>query len=182
MLKEQMKQISFWLVSVFFVIGGVALSVLYIFGKDLPSASTLLTYSPARTTRIFAHDGELIEEYAIEHRVMARFDKIPHLIKGAFILAEDREFYNHSGISITSLLRAIIENTAKKNWNKKPAGGSTITQQIAKNLLVGNERTIARKIREAIMAFRIEAVISKDKILEIYLNQLYLGKGCYGIA
>jgi penicillin-binding protein 1A len=103
-------------------------------------------------------------------------------VKGAFIISEDREFYNHSGISFYSLLRAIVENTAKKTWNKKPAGGSTITQQIAKNLLVGNARSITRKFREAIMAFRIESTISKDKIFEIYLNQLYLGKGCYGIV
>ena len=182
MLSKQIKRISFWLTRIFFVITSSIFSVLYIFGKDLPSANTLLKYSPPRTARIFANDGELIEEYAKEHRVIVKFDTIPTIIKGAFISAEDREFYNHSGISITSLLRAIIDNTARKNWEKKPAGGSTITQQIAKNLLVGNARTIARKIREAIMAFRIEAIIPKDKILEIYLNHLYLGKGCYGIA
>lgn len=123
-----------------------------------------------------------MEEYAIEHRVIAKFKDIPLIVKGAFIIAEDRQFYNHAGISFQSLLRAIIENTARKSWDKKPAGGSTITQQIAKNLLVGNARKLSRKIREAIMAFRIESCIPKDKILEIYLNQLYLGKGCYGIV
>jgi penicillin-binding protein 1A len=143
---------------------------------------TLLHYSPPVTTKIFSAENDLIEEYAIEHRVIVPFLKIPPIVKWAFIIAEDRDFYEHSGISFYSLLRAIVENTAKKSWNKKPAGGSTITQQIAKNLLVGNERSLARKCHEAIMAFRIESSIAKDKILEIYLNQLYLGKGCYGIA
>ncbi len=156
--------------------------ILYYFGLDLPSELTLLEYSPPRTTQIITRDGELMEEYATEHRVIVKFDEIPAIIKGAFIMAEDREFYQHSGISANSLMRAIIDNTARKAWNKHPAGGSTITQQIAKNLLVGNARTVTRKIREAIMAFRIETTIPKDKILEIYLNHLYLGKGCYGIV
>ena len=182
MLPKRVASLVFYIISIFFVLASAAFAVLYIFGKDLPSDQTLVRYSPPRTTRIFSRDGELIEEYAIEHRVITDLNKIPTIIKGAFIVTEDREFYNHSGISITSLFRAITDNTARKNWTRKPAGGSTITQQIAKNLLVGNARTITRKIREAIMAFRIEAVIPKDKILEFYLNQLYLGKGCYGIA
>ncbi len=182
MLPKRVASLVFYIISIFFVLASAAFAILYIFGKDLPSDQTLVRYSPPRTTRIFSRDGELIEEYAIEHRVITDLNKIPTIIKGAFIVAEDREFYNHSGISITSLFRAITDNTARKNWTRKPAGGSTITQQIAKNLLVGNARTITRKIREAIMAFRIEAVIPKDKILEFYLNQLYLGKGCYGIA
>ncbi|GHT88401.1 penicillin-binding protein 1A [Alphaproteobacteria bacterium] len=142
----------------------------------------MLEYSPPISTKIFSADGDLIEEYALEHRSIVDFDKIPLAIKGAFLIAEDRDFYTHSGISMKSLFRAVVENTAKKSWAKKPAGGSTITQQIAKNLLIGNKRSLTRKIKEAIMAFRIESTIPKDKILEIYLNQLYLGKGCYGIS
>jgi penicillin-binding protein 1A len=157
-------------------------SVFFYYGRDLPSEETLLNYSPPVTTKVYSSENELIEEYAVERRVIIPFQKIPSIVKGAFIIAEDRDFNEHSGISFYSLLRAIVENTAKKSWNKKPAGGSTITQQIAKNLLVGNERSLARKCREAIMAFRIESTISKDKIFEIYLNQLYLGKGCYGIV
>jgi penicillin-binding protein 1A len=134
------------------------------------------------TTKIYSSDNELIEEYAIERREIIKFSKIPLIVKGAFLIAEDRGFYEHFGISLQSLFRAIVENTSKKSWNKKPAGGSTITQQIAKNLLVGNERSLSRKIREAIMAFRIESTISKDKIFEIYLNQLYLGRGFYGVV
>jgi penicillin-binding protein 1A len=156
--------------------------ILFYYGRSLPSETTLLYYSPPVTTKVYSSSDELVEEYAIEHRVIIPFDRIPRVLKGAFIVAEDREFYAHSGISFASLLRAIVENTARKTWNKKPAGGSTITQQIAKNLLVGNARSLTRKFREAIMAFRIESTISKDKIFEIYLNQLYLGKGCYGIV
>ena len=182
MLLRRLRKISFYVVSLLFLFVSVALTVCYYFGLNLPSELTLLNYAPPTTTRLLTQADELIEEYALEHRVIAKFSDIPLIIKGAFIIAEDREFYNHSGISITSLLRAVIENTAKKSWDRKPAGGSTITQQIAKNLLVGNARTLSRKIREAIMAFRIESTIPKNKILEIYLNQLYLGKGCYGIA
>ena len=182
MLFKKLRKISFYFISFLFLVFSISLSICYYFGSDLPSELTLLNYAPPTTTKILTQSDELIEEYAVEHRVIAKFSEIPMIIKGAFIIAEDREFYKHAGISIPSLLRAVIENTAKKSWQRKPAGGSTITQQIAKNLLVGNARTISRKIREAIMAFRIESTISKDKILEIYLNQLYLGKGCYGIV
>ena len=182
MLFKRLRKVLFYVTSFLFVVITTALALCYFYGTDLPSELTLLNYTPPTTTRIFNRTGELVEEYAIEHRVIADFSEIPMIIKGAFIIAEDREFYNHAGISIQSLIRAIIENTANKSWTKKPAGGSTITQQIAKNLLVGNARTLSRKIREAIMAFRIESTIPKDKILEIYLNQLYLGKGCYGIC
>lgn len=179
---QKIRKLGFYFLSFAFIIAVFALSVFYYYGRDLPSEKTLLNYAPPTTTRIFSSEGELIEEYAVEHRLIVNFNDIPLIIKGAFIIAEDREFYSHSGISFQSLLRAIIENTARKSWTRKPAGGSTITQQVAKNLLVGNAKKFSRKIREAIMAFRIEASIPKDKILEIYLNQLYLGKGCYGIG
>jgi penicillin-binding protein 1A len=160
----------------------IVAGVFYYYGRDLPSEMTLLRYTPMVTTRIYSSGGELVEEYAIEHRIPEPFEKIPFTVSGAFIIAEDKDFYNHSGISVSSLLRAVLENTSKKLWQRKPAGGSTITQQIAKNLFVGPTKSVTRKIREAIMAFRIETRIEKNKILEIYLNQLYLGKGCYGVA
>lgn len=182
MLLKRLYAVFFYVISLVFVVAALVFAMLYYFGIDLPSELTLLEYSPPKTSKIVTRDDELIEEYATEHRVIVKFDEMPLVIKGAFINAEDREFYSHSGISISSLMRAIISNTAQKSWTKKPAGGSTITQQIAKNLLVGKNRTISRKIREAIMAFRIENSIPKNKILEIYLNHLYLGKGCYGIS
>ena len=155
--------------------------IFFYYGMQLPNELILLNYSPPVTTKIFSADGVLIDEYAIERRTIAKIEDVPNIIKSAFIIAEDKDFYKHAGISISSLIRAIVENTSKKTWNKKPSGGSTITQQVAKNILVGNKKNISRKIKEAIMAFRIESSLSKDKILEIYLNHIYLGKGCYGI-
>jgi penicillin-binding protein 1A len=181
-LFKRLLRIFFYFFSALFLILVAVAAIFFYYGRNLPSEKILLSYSPPVTTKIYSSENELIEEYAVERRVIVPFQEIPLIVKKAFIIAEDRDFNEHSGISFYSLLRAIVENTAKKSWNKKPAGGSTITQQIAKNLLVGNERSLARKCREAIMAFRIESTISKDKILEIYLNQLYLGKGCYGIV
>ncbi|MDR1390924.1 MAG: transglycosylase domain-containing protein [Holosporales bacterium] len=182
MLFQKLKRVFLCFFTLFLFSFFAFFFIFYYYGRDLPSELTLLDYSPPTTTRIFSSENELIEEYAIEHRTLAKFNEIPPIIKGAFMIAEDREFYSHSGISFQSLIRAIIENTAKKSWDKRPVGGSTITQQVAKNLLVGKAKKMSRKIREAIMAFRIEAAIPKDKIFEIYLNQLYLGKGCYGIV
>lgn len=182
MLLSSLRKILLVLFSGVFVISTGIFVICYNFGLDLPSEETLLKYTPPMTTKLYTNTNELMEEYAVEHRIVAKYADIPMIIKGAFIIAEDKEFYTHAGLSFASLLRAIVENTVKKNWTKRPAGGSTITQQIAKNLLVGNAKTLSRKIREAIMAFRIESMISKDRILEIYLNQLYLGKGCYGIT
>ena len=175
------RALVYYVLSITFMILALIFVLLYRYGQDLPSAETLTKYLPPQTTRIFDKDGELLEEYAFEHRIIVSAQKLPAIIKGAFIVAEDREFYKHSGINIPCLLRAIIDNTVRKKWENRPTGGSTITQQLAKNLLVGSSKTIERKIREAIMAVRIEAIIPKDTILEIYLNQLYLGKGCYGI-
>ena len=175
------KALVYHITSIIFTLLVLIFVLLYRYGQDLPSAETLTKYLPPQTTRIYDKDGKLLEEYASEHRIIVISKKLPALIKGAFIVAEDREFYTHSGLNISCLIRAIIDNTVRKSWANRPTGGSTITQQLAKNLLVGNSRTIARKIREAIMAVRIEATLPKDTILEIYLNQLYLGKGCYGI-
>lgn len=172
----------YYIVSILFLCITSVFAIFYYYGNDLPSELTLLDYTPLTASRIYDADGNLMEEYATERRIVLPFDEIPILVKGAFLIAEDKNFYNHGGISLQGFLRAVIENTARKGWTKKPTGGSTITQQVAKNLLVGNARTMRRKIREAIMAFRIENSLSKDKILEIYLNQLYLGKGCYGVA
>lgn len=180
-MKKKLINVLFFVTSTIFIILVVAAFIFFHYGRSLPSEITLLSYSPATTTRIFSSDKQLMEEYAFERRIIAHFKDIPVIIKAAFLIAEDKEFYKHAGLSFQSLLRAIIENTTKKSWSNKPAGGSTITQQVAKNLLIGNERTMSRKIKEAIMAFRIESSINKNKILEIYLNHLYLGKGCYGI-
>lgn len=180
-VQKKLINILFFVSSIIFIALCFIIFIFFYYGRSLPSEITLLNYTPPTTTRIFSSTKQLMEEYAVERRIIVRFEDIPDIIKAAFLIAEDKAFYHHSGLSFQSLARAIAENTTRKSWKTKPAGGSTITQQVAKNLLVGNERSITRKIKEAIMAFRIESSISKNKILEIYLNHLYLGKGCYGI-
>ncbi len=182
MLKKKILKLFYYILSITFLFTVTAFSIFFYYGKDLPSELTLLEYTPITTSRIYDSEGDLLEEYSQERRTVLTFDEIPILVKGAFLIAEDKNFYDHGGINLQGFIRAVIENTARKVWNKKPTGGSTITQQVAKNLLVGTERSVRRKIREAIMAFRIENSLEKDKIFEIYLNQLYLGKGCYGVA
>ena len=175
-------KIIYYCFNIIFICASASLCIFYYYGRDLPSELTLLDYLPLSSTRIYSSDSDVLEEYALEHRLVVPLEEIPIIVRQAFIIAEDKDFYKHGGISIQGLIRAFINNNIKHIWSKKTVGGSTITQQVAKNLLVGNAKNISRKIKEAIMAFRIESSISKDKILEIYLNQLYLGKGCYGVA
>ena len=182
MFVKKILKIVYYCVNIVFICVSISLCIFYYYGRDLPSELTLLDYLPLSSTRIYSSEGDVLEEYALEHRLVVPLEEIPVIVREAFIIAEDKDFYKHGGISIQGLIRAFINNNIKHIWSKKTVGGSTITQQVAKNLLVGNARNISRKIKEAIMAFRIESSISKDKILEIYLNQLYLGKGCYGVA
>lgn len=178
----KLQKIFFVCFNIIFCITLILFTIFYTLGRDLPNETILLNYSPYITSKIKSRNCELMEEYSIEHRTTIPFNKISKNIIQAFLIAEDKNFYEHSGIKITSLLRAILGNIYQQSWKKQSAGGSTITQQLAKNIFVGNKRNINRKIREAIMAFRIERTIPKNKILEIYLNHIYLGKGCYGIA
>ncbi len=152
--------------------------------KDLPSYESLANYEPPVMTRIHAHDGSLIAEYARERRIFVPINTIPKRVLGAFLSAEDRRFYEHNGIDFQGLARAIIkavENKIKRG-DKRDQGASTITQQVAKNFLLSSERSVERKVKEAILAIRIERAYSKDKILELYLNEIYLGIGSYGVA
>ena len=182
MFVKKLLKIIYYCVNIIFIFITISLCIFYYYGRDLPSELTLLDYFPLSSTRIYSSEGDILEEYALEHRLVVPLEEIPVIAREAFIIAEDKDFYKHGGISIKGLARAFINNNIKHIWSNKTVGGSTITQQVAKNLLVGNAKKMSRKIKEAIMAFRIESSISKDKILEIYLNQLYLGKGCYGVA
>lgn len=149
--------------------------------KDLPDYEVLNAYEPPVTTRVHASDGSLMGEYAHERRLYLPIQAIPDLVKNAFISAEDKNFYSHPGIDIQSLGRAIFTNLKNLGTSKRSVGASTITQQVAKNFLLSNERTIDRKIKEAILALRIEQAYSKNKILELYLNEIFLGLGAYGV-
>jgi len=166
------------------IIGIVVVSYfVYINIQDLPDYKQLAQYEPPIVTRFYSADGKLLEEYAKEHRLFVPINAIPAQLQHAFIAAEDKNFYDHSGIDFTGISRALIQNIINMSQNKKNlVGGSTITQQVVKNFLLTNEKTLSRKIKEAVLSFRITNVYTKDKILELYLNQIYLGSGAYGVA
>jgi penicillin-binding protein 1A len=152
--------------------------------KDLPDYASLEKYEPPVMTRIHAHDGSLISEFARERRIFVPINTVPKRVVGAFLSAEDRRFHEHSGIDFQGVARALFAAAESKlrGGNKRAQGASTITQQVAKNFLLTNERSLQRKIKEAILAVRIERAFSKDKILELYLNEIYLGLNSYGVA
>ncbi|MDQ6970572.1 MAG: PBP1A family penicillin-binding protein [Mariprofundus sp.] len=150
-----------------------------IFSSNLPELSTLSEYRPALVSRVYNDKGELLAEYADEHRILAPFNEIPKQLINAFLAAEDQQFYEHPGINPARILSAALANVRAGHTVQ---GGSTITQQVAKNFLLSSEKSYTRKIREAILAYRIEQAFSKDDILYLYLNQIYLGRGSYGVA
>jgi penicillin-binding protein 1A len=156
--------------------------VIHIFSQDLPDYRQLAKYEPPISTRVHAGDGRLLEEFATEKRVFIPIEVVPKQVINAFLSAEDQNFYQHPGVDFTGIARAIAVNLQNLGRGRRPVGASTITQQVAKNFLLGNEVSYKRKIREAIIAFRIEKTFSKDQILELYLNEIYLGKGRYGVA
>ncbi len=161
---------------------GAALYGFWYFGRDLPDYAQLASYEPPVMTRVHAGDGRLIAEYAREKRLFVPIEAIPKRVKNAFLAAEDKNFYQHAGIDPLSIFRAAITNIRSYGTGRRPVGASTITQQVAKNFLLTNEVSLTRKAKEAILALRIERVLSKDRILELYLNQIYLGFGSYGVA
>jgi penicillin-binding protein 1A len=152
------------------------------FGRDLPDYDQLADYQPPITTRVHAGNGSLITEYAVERRVFVPIGAVPHRVVDAFLAAEDQHFYEHPGIDPIGIARAIVTNLRNIGTGRRPEGASTITQQVAQNFLLTKEVSIRRKIREAMIALRIERAYSKDKILELYLNEIYLGASSYGVA
>lgn len=150
--------------------------------KDLPDYEVLANYEPPVTTRIHASDGSLMAEYAHERRLYLPIQAVPDRVKAAFLSAEDKNFYNHPGIDATGLARAVVTNFQNMGSGRRQVGASTITQQVAKNFLLSSDQTYERKIREMILSFRIEQAYSKDRILELYLNEIFFGLGSYGIA
>ncbi len=150
--------------------------------KDLPSVEVLAEYKPPVMTRVHAGDGKLITEYSKEARVFVPIESIPKTLQYAFVSAEDQRFYEHNGFDLRGFTRAMVANIGHVLRNERLEGGSTLTQQVAKNFLVGNERNIDRKIREIVIARRIEKAMDKDHILELYLNEIYFGRRAYGVA
>jgi penicillin-binding protein 1A len=169
--------------AIVFVVGAVGFTwAVWHFSKDLPDFSQLQDYEPPVMTRVHASDGSLVAEYARERRLYLPIQAVPKRIFDAFTAAEDKNFWEHGGIDLLGILRAVINNIEQYGTGRRPQGASTITQQVAKNFLVGNETSVNRKIKEALLALRIERAYSKEKILELYLNDIYLGLGAYGIA
>jgi penicillin-binding protein 1A len=163
-------------------IAAVAGLAIWYFGRDLPDYRELADYQPPIVTRVLAGDGRLLAEYATEKRVFVPVSAMPPLVIHAFLAAEDKNFYSHPGIDPFSMLRAGVTDLMRLGTGRRPIGASTITQQVAKNFLLNNKVSLERKIREALIAVRMEEVLSKDRILELYLNEIYLGDGAYGVA
>ncbi|MEM7072997.1 MAG: transglycosylase domain-containing protein, partial [Pseudomonadota bacterium] len=152
------------------------------YGRDLPDFAQLAQYKPPTVTRIYAGDGTLAREFASQNRVFLPIHSMPASLTQAFIAVEDQRFAHHKGIDPIALARAVIINIDNLVRGRRLIGASTITQQVAKNFLLTNEVSLSRKLREAVLALRIERVFSKTRIMELYLNEIYLGRGTYGVA
>ncbi len=168
---------SFFIVGVF-----LAFSAFWYFSHDLPDFKKLSSYEPSVLSRVYDDNGQLIAEYSVEKRLFIPYDSIPEKVINSFLSAEDKNFFKHPGIDARGVTRAFIRNISNIFQNKRLEGASTITQQVAKNFLLSNEVSLKRKIKEAILAFRIEKAYNKKRILELYLNEIYLGQGTYGVA
>ena len=169
--------IIFFIIVILFVF-----STLWYFSVGLPDYKKLSNYQPPISSRVYSEDSKLVAEYAIEKRLFIPYESVPPKVINSFLSAEDKNFFSHPGVDAKGILRAIIKNIKNITQNKRLEGASTITQQVAKNFLLTNEVSMKRKIKEAILAFRIERAYTKERILELYLNQIYLGQGTYGIA
>src|ERR1700742_622827 len=172
-------------------IGAAALAVMavlagvfyvYSITRDLPSVEALQNYSPPVTTRVYAGNGTVLGEYARESRIFVPAAFIPKLVTQAFTSAEDRNFYNHPGIDPSGIVRAAVKDVGLVLQGRRPQGASTITQQVARGFLLNSDLKMARKVREAILAIRIDATYPKEKVLELYLNEINLGQNSYGVA
>lgn len=168
----------------FFAVIALVLIIVTIwqFTIELPEINQLSKYSPPVTTRFYAGDGQLLMEYANEKRIFVPENKMPENLKNAFIAAEDQRFYNHGGVDYVGVLRAVIANAKNIGTGRRPGGASTITQQVAKNFLLSSELSYSRKLKEMLLAIRIERAFNKQHILELYLNEIYLGNRAYGVA
>ena len=169
--------ISIFLIGIFLLF-----SAFWYFSAGLPDYKKLSNYEPSVLSRVYTDNGELVAEYALEKRLFIPYDSIPKKVIDSFLSAEDKNFFQHPGVDAKGVTRAVIKNVKNILSNKRLEGASTITQQVAKNFLLTNEVSLKRKIKEAILAFRIEKAFTKKRILELYLNEIYLGQGTYGVA
>ena len=170
-------------VSVLLLVAGVGAYGAYRhFSAGLPDVNGLLHYQPRQMSRVYASDSRLLAELATERRIFVPYPAIPDLVKRAFVSAEDQNFFTHRGVDPVAILRAAVTDLSQYGQGRRPVGASTITQQVAKNMLLGNEMSLNRKAKEALLAIRIESTLTKERILELYLNEIYLGLSAYGVA
>ncbi len=158
------------------------IAILWVFSNELPDYKFLQNYKPPVSSKVYSGNGELVSDFSKEKRIFVPYNAIPKKLVNAFLSSEDKNFFSHPGVDAKGVLRATLNNINNIINSKRLEGASTITQQVAKNFLLSNEVSLNRKIKEAILAFRIERVLTKERILELYLNQIYLGQGSYGVA
>ena len=176
------KNIFIIFLSLFLVSLAIILIVLWTFSNSIPDYRFLKNYKPPVSSKMYSGNGELVADFSREKRIFVPYEVIPQNVVNSFLSAEDKNFFSHPGVDAKGVMRAIIKNIQNSISSKRLEGASTITQQVAKNFLLTNEVSLNRKIKEAILAFRIERALSKERILELYLNQIYLGSGAYGVA
>jgi penicillin-binding protein 1A len=174
--------ILFFTLSSLLLLGILILSVLWGYSNNIPDYKFLKNYKPPVSSKVYSGDGKLVADFSKEKRIFVPYNSIPKNVINSFLSAEDKNFFSHPGVDAKGVLRAVVNNISNIILSKRLEGASTITQQVAKNFLLTNEVSLNRKIKEAILAFRIERALSKQRILELYLNQIYLGSGAYGVA
>ena len=181
-MNKFLKNILIISLSFILLISVLIFSVLWAYSNSIPDYKFLKNYKPPVSSKVYSGDGELVADFSKEKRIFVPYSSIPKNVINSFLSAEDKNFFSHPGVDAKGVLRAVINNISNIFLSKRLEGASTITQQVAKNFLLTNEVSINRKIKEAILAFRIERALSKQRILELYLNQIYLGSGAYGVA
>ena len=181
-MSRVLKKIFIGIIGISLILFIFIISVLWNFSNNIPDYKFLKNYKPPVSSKVYSGNGELVSDFSKEKRIFVPYSSIPQNVINAFLSAEDKNFFSHPGVDAKGVLRAIFNNINNIMTSKRLEGASTITQQVAKNFLLTNEVSINRKIKEAILAFRIERALSKERILELYLNQIYLGSGAYGVA
>ena len=181
-MSKMIKKFFILITSVFLILFLSVIAVLWTYSNTLPDYKFLKNYKPPVSSKLYSGVGELVSDFSSEKRIFVPYNSIPKKVVYSFLSAEDKNFFSHPGVDAKGIIRAIIKNISNLIKSERLEGASTITQQVAKNFLLSNEVSINRKIKEAILAFRIERALSKERILELYLNQIYLGEGSYGIA
>ena len=181
-MNNKIKNILIAFISFLLLLIILAFGILWNFSNNIPDYKFLKNYKPPVSSKVYSGNGDLVADFSKEKRIFVPYNSIPKNVINAFLSAEDKNFFSHPGVDAKGVLRATINNIKNIMTSKRLEGASTITQQVAKNFLLTNEVSFNRKIKEAILAFRIERALSKERILELYLNQIYLGSGTYGVA